>query len=149
MQSLVEKTWKLLASFSLGRTNYPVGIIEGGKTFCPAQAMLDLEVARAIHKAFGATDVSDDALAVDVIRRAGIGGSVLADDHTAKHFRDVLHFSDVFSHTADSTEALLDKADQRWKDIVENSDPFVLDGDKAEQIDQIVAKAEKYFEEHS
>ncbi|HDZ19891.1 hypothetical protein LCGC14_0204640 [marine sediment metagenome] len=149
MQSLVEKTWKMLASFSLGRTNYPVGIIEGGKTFCPAQAILDLEVARAIHKAFGATEVSDEALALDVIRRAGIGGSVLADDHTAKHFRDVLHFSDVFSHTAASTDSLLDKADQRWKDIVENSTPFVLDGDKAEQIDQIVAKAEKYFEEHS
>jgi len=149
IQTAVEKTFKIMASFEMGRTNYPVGIIEGGKTFCPAQAMLDLEIARAIHKAFGVADVSADTLAVDVMRRAGIAGSVMADDHTAANFRDVLHFTDLFARSADSVEAMLDKADAAWKDIVANAEPFELPGDKAEQIDKIVTKAETYFEEHT
>ncbi|MHC4563722.1 MAG: trimethylamine methyltransferase family protein [Planctomycetota bacterium] len=149
IQTAVEKTFKIMASHSLGRTNYPVGIIEGGKTFCPAQAMLDLEIARAIHKAFGPAEVTDETLAIDVMRRAGIAGSVLADDHTADHFRDVLHFSDLFAPSAGSVEAMLDKADAAWKDIVANTTPFELPGDKAEQIDSIVAKAEKFFEENT
>jgi len=149
LQTAVEKTFKIMASFAAGRTNYPVGIIEGGKTFCPAQAMLDLEIARCIHKAFGSTDVSDETLALDVIRRAGIAGNVLADDHTAMNFREALHLSDLFTQSSDSIEAMLDRAEAAWKDTVASATPFELPGDKADEIDQIVAKAEKYFEEHT
>jgi len=147
-QSAAEKSWKIISSYLAGKTNYPVGIIEGGKTFCPTQAIVDLEIARIIHKAFGVTDVSDDALALDVIRRAGIGGSVLADEHTAEHFRSVLHLTDVLARSATDAEGMLDKANRKWKDILADSTPYALDGDKAEQIDTIVAKAEKFFEHH-
>jgi trimethylamine---corrinoid protein Co-methyltransferase len=149
LQTAVEKTFKIMASFSEGRTNYPVGIIEGGKTFCPAQAMLDLEIARCIHKAFGAADVNDETLALDVMRRAGIAGNVLADDHTAMNFRDALHLSDLFTQSDASIEAMLDKADAAWKNIVETASPFELPGNQADEIDKIVAKAETYFKEHT
>ena len=77
----------MMASFLCGKTNYPVGILEGGKTFCPEQALVDLELAREIHRTFGPLDVSDETLAVDVVRSAGIGGNVLAHAHTLDHFR--------------------------------------------------------------
>jgi len=146
-QSAAEKSWKMLSSYVAGKTNYPVGILEGGKTFCPVQAVIDLEIARVIHKAFDAPAVDDEALAVDVIREAGIGGSVLASEHTARRFRDVLHLSDVLARSATDAEDMLDKANRKWKDIVAASQPFELDGDKVEQIDKIVARAEKFFEE--
>jgi trimethylamine--corrinoid protein Co-methyltransferase len=147
-QSVIEKTCKMLSSFQCGKTNYPVGIVEGGKTFSPAQAMLDLEVARTIHKTFGPMDVTEDSLAVDVIRRAGIAGNVLADDHTVMNFRDVLHLTDMFDRSSTCTEDMLTRANQKWKDIVASAEPFELDGNKAEEIDRIVAKAEKFFETH-
>ena len=98
---------------------------------------------------FGAPAVDDEALAVDVIREAGIGGSVLASEHTARHFRDVLHLSDVLARSATDAEDMLDKANRKWTDILAGSRPFELDGDKAEQIDKIVARAEKFFEENA
>ena len=148
-QSAAEKSWKIFSSYLVGKTNYPVGIVEGGKTFCPAQAIIDLEIARIIHKAFDAPAVTDETLAVDVMRQAGIGGSVLASEHTAANFRDVLHLTDVLARSGTDAEDMLDKANRKWQAIVADSEPFVLDGDKAEQIDKIVARAEKFFEENA
>jgi len=147
-ESAVEKSWKMITSYLAGKTNYPVGILEGGKTFCPAQAIVDLEIARVLHKAFTSPEINENTLAVDVIRDAGIGGSVLAHDHTARNFRDVLHLTDVLARSATEAEGLIEKADQKWRSILAESKPFELDGDKAEQIDRIVAKAEKFFQEN-
>jgi trimethylamine--corrinoid protein Co-methyltransferase len=147
-QSVIEKTCKMLSSFQCGKTNYPVGIVEGGKTFCPEQAILDLEVARTIHKTFGPMPVNDDTLAIDVIRNAGIAGNVLADEHTVMNFRDVLHLTDLFNRSSTCTEDMLDRASRKWKDIVASATPFELDGNKADDIDKVVAKAEKFFETH-
>ncbi len=148
-QSACEKSWKMLSSYLAGKTNYPVGIVEGGKTFSPAQAIIDLEIANIIHRAFDPPTVDDDTLALGVIREAGIGGSVLASDHTALNFRDVLHLTDVLSRSPTDAEDMFTKANRKWQAIVAESTPFELDGDKAEQIDKIVAKAETFFEENA
>ncbi len=148
-QSAAEKSWKILSSYLAGKTNYPVGIVEGGKTFSPAQAIIDLEIANIIHRAFDPPTVDDDTLALDVIREAGIGGSVLASDHTALNFRDVLHLTDILARSPTDAEDMFTKANRKWQAIVAESTPFELDGDKAEQIDKIVAKAEKFFEENA
>ena len=142
-----EKTRKMTASFQAGKTNYPVGILEGGKTFCPEQAVIDLELAGAIHKTFGGAEISDETLAVDVIREAGIGGNVLDHPHTLDHFRDVLHFRDIFGNTPRAQEDALERASRKWKDILSSAEPYALPADKAEEIDRIVEKAERFFQE--
>ncbi len=146
-QSAAEKMCKMVSSYQARKTNYPVGILAGGRTFSPVQAMLDLEMAHIIHKAFGSPNIDEEALATDVIREAGIGGNVLAHEHTAKHFRDVLHLSDLFGRHGSGDEDILDKAHRRWQDVLSAAEPYVLPDDGAEEIDRIVAKAEKFFEE--
>jgi len=144
-QSAAEKTAKMLAAYLAGKTNYPVGILEGGKTFSPAEAMLELEIARVLHRAFGGATVDDDALAVDVMRRAGIGGNVLADEHTVSHFREVLHLSGLFR--PGDADGAPDRADRLWQDLVATAEPYTLPEDKAEEIDRIVERAEDFFKE--
>jgi trimethylamine--corrinoid protein Co-methyltransferase len=147
VRSVIEKTCKMASSYRCRKTNYPVGIIEAGKTFSPVQAMLDLEVARRLHACLGGVEVNEETLAVDVVREAGIGGNVLAHDHTLEHFRDVLCPGGFLGASGGSTDALLDSAGRKWQDVAANAEPYELPGDKAEEIDRIVARAEKFFEE--
>jgi len=145
-QTAAEKTCKMISSYKAGKTNYPVGIIEGGKTFCPAQAILDLEIARMVHRTFDPITINDDTLALGTIRDAGIGGNVLAHEHTVMNFREAMHLSDVFDYSSQGMEDMLAKANRKWKDIVVDAEPYALPDDKVEQIDAIVAEAEKFFE---
>lgn len=146
-QSAAEKALKMQVCLMAGKTNYPVGLLAGGKTFCPEEAIIELEVARAIYCLYGGCEVTAQTLGVDAIRDVGIGGSVLDHEHTLRRFRDALHGSSVFDRSAGKPEDMLAKANRRWKDILQSSRPYALSGDKALEIDRIVARAEKFFEE--
>jgi trimethylamine--corrinoid protein Co-methyltransferase len=144
-QSAAEKTLKITAAFFAGKTNYPVGILAGGKTFCPEEAMLELEIAKTIHKLYGGLVVNDETLAVDVIQSVGIAGNFLAHDHTLKHFREALLISRIFDRSAGAQEDVLKRANRMWKEILATAVPYALPEDKGREIARIVAKAEKFF----
>jgi trimethylamine--corrinoid protein Co-methyltransferase len=42
--------------------------------------------------------VDEQALAVDAVRRVGIGGNYLADDHTLEHYRDAVWYPKLIDH---------------------------------------------------
>ena len=67
-----------------------VGHLENAVTFSPLQLAIDAEVSRAVRRTLKPIEVNDETLALDTIRRVGIGGNYLADEHTAHHFRDEL-----------------------------------------------------------
>ena len=146
-QAAMEKGLKMAASFMLGKTNYPVGILEGGKTFCPEEALVELELAKAMHKAYGSIDTGDEALAVDAIREVGIAGNFLAHEHTAGHFRDVLLLSDLFDRGPGASRDMLDRAHDQCREILDASEPYALPDDQAQEIDRIVARAEQTLKE--
>ena len=146
-QSLAEKTLKIIAAFMKGKTTYPVGIIEGGKTFCPEEALAELEVAKAIHRLFGGIEVGEETIALDVMREAGIGGNVLALAHTAMNFREALKTAPIFDRSPNAPVDMLKKANEKMKEILAAPIKPVLSEDKSEEIDRIVAKAESYFME--
>ena len=43
-------------------------------------------------------EVNDETLAIDVIKRVGIGGNYLNDMHTAKHFRSEFWIPEITDH---------------------------------------------------
>lgn len=145
-QAALEKALKITASFMVGKTNYPVGILEGGKTFCPEEALVELEMVKAIHKMFGGVKATTDSLAVDVIRNVGIAGNFLAHDHTLSHFREALSLTGLFDRGTGDGRDMPDRAHHKCREILATAEPYALPDDKVEEIDRIVQKAEKFFE---
>ena len=145
-QSVFEKTMRFMASATVGRTNYPVGLVEAGKAFSPEQAILDLEIARAVCFLARGFEVNEETLALDVIKSVGIGGNFLTEEHTILHFRKALWFPQILDRassqglTADMESDMLDKAHEEFKTAL-SAEPYIIETDKAKEIDKIVRKA--------
>jgi trimethylamine:corrinoid methyltransferase-like protein len=54
------------------------------------------EIVNAIRRVLDGITISDDTLALDVIREVGHGGSFLQHDHTVRHFRREMYFPKLF-----------------------------------------------------
>lgn len=149
VQSLAEKAIKMEAAARQGRFNFPVGLLAGGKRFCPEQALLELEVAECIKRACGGVEVSDDSLAVDIIDQVGIAGEFFSHDHTLENFRRNLWLPALWDHknpdtlAADKTSDMLDAAKEKIRNIWSRDDLYKIDDDRAKAIDDVVARAER------
>ncbi|KJS50115.1 MAG: trimethylamine methyltransferase [Peptococcaceae bacterium BRH_c23] len=62
-------------------------MLELGITYDYAQMVMDNEMARMIKKAVCGISVSDETLAIDVIKQVGTAGNFISEEHTFKHMR--------------------------------------------------------------
>ena len=141
-QASVEKELKFLASALTGRVNYPVGLLDGGRTFSAEQALVDLEIARYIHQLLKGIQVSQETLVTDLIREVGIGGHFLGEQHTLENFKKALWFPHIFDRGFSGGDALK-KAHSQVREILRNSQPYEIEEEKSREIDKIVKSAEK------
>lgn len=124
-----------------------VGHIENAVTFSPQQLVIDSEIVRGVRHMLAPIEVTDETLALDVIREVGIGGNYLETEHTARHFREELLLSPLFqtmpwqaAHsepTAGLEAKALERARSLWNETVEP----VVEDDKRRAIDGVVAAA--------
>jgi trimethylamine---corrinoid protein Co-methyltransferase len=149
-QSVMEKMAKYWATYQSGRVNYPVGLVGGGKAFSPEQALLDLEVARWIHQ-FGrgiAVETRDLETSLEIIRRRGIGGSVIEEDHTRENMRKVVWYPPLMDrklsagYQQDQERDILARATAQHKKIMRGAD-YEIDSDRRRAIEDVVRRAEK------
>ena len=145
IQAGVEKELKILTSGLVGRVNYPVGILNGGKRFSPEEALIDIEIAKLVHQYLKGIEVNEDTLAIEAIQEVGIGGNFLSHDHTLGNFRKVIWFPEIFERSLFEKEDVMNKARQRWKSVLESSQPYRIEREKAKEIDRIVKSAEEYL----
>jgi trimethylamine--corrinoid protein Co-methyltransferase len=68
---------------------HDVGLLEYGTTACPEHMVLVNEILHAIGHYLRGIDVSEEALALDIIDAVGPGGHYLMLEHTMQHFREV------------------------------------------------------------
>ena len=64
-------------------------MIDGGISMSYDQLMLDCEFIRMIRRAAQGMSVTDETLAVDVIKAVGPVGNYLSQKHTIKHVREL------------------------------------------------------------
>jgi trimethylamine--corrinoid protein Co-methyltransferase len=69
-----------------------VGMLEQMLTSSYESCVIDDEILGAAFRIVRGLEVNEDAIALDLIRRVGIGGSYLGEEHTARHFREVTWF---------------------------------------------------------
>ncbi|WP_088227279.1 trimethylamine methyltransferase family protein [Desulfosporosinus sp. FKB] len=141
----------LLTTLSGANITYGAGCLESGLTFDFAKFVLDIENFRRVHKVIAGIDLSDESLALDIIKEVGPGGEFMTHPHTFKHMRE-MSMSTVFDRRKrevwmeyaggkDVTEPAYAETDR----ILTTYKAAPVSSDAIRRMDEII----KEFEEHS
>jgi trimethylamine:corrinoid methyltransferase-like protein len=146
---LMERVFKILGGFMAGKYNYVIGLYDQGMVFSPELALAEIEIARAIHElysGFSLDDLKGNGL-LDEIRDAGHGGNFMASMHTLNNFKNTMRvgiLEEVFDPKSKKVlGSIYERANARYKDILENGEKYELPADKSKEIDRILAAAHR------
>ena len=148
VQAGFEKALSTLFPILTGATGIgTMGQLEGGITFSFLQLVIDNEIVGYIKRILRGFEVTDETMALDVIKEVGIGGNYLQHEHTAEHFRNEFYFSDLLERLpwsaweSQEVRGLEEKAREKARKILREHSPKSLDKEKEREIDKIVYKA--------
>ncbi|MBN2073425.1 MAG: trimethylamine methyltransferase family protein [Actinobacteria bacterium] len=149
VQNAIEKEFKYILLALTGRFTYPVGLTNWGKCFSPGQAMIDIQIIKNIHKFLEGMVIEDEEEVLSLIRKVGIAGSFLQEEHTLLNYKKYLMVPELFDHSLSSgyendlKKDMLLKANEKVVKILSRADLYEIDKDRANQIDMIVERAQK------
>lgn len=138
---------------ALGGANliYGLGMLELGITFDFAQLVMDNEMAKMIKKSVSGISVTEETLAVDVIKQVGAGGEFVTNDHTFRHFKTAHSQSKLIDRRMRDTwlglggKDFTERAYEEAVFILQNHKPDPLPAGVAEKMRAIVEEAEKEY----
>ncbi len=150
-QAAAEAAMTLMAE-TLGGANliHDLAYLESGLCGSLAQLVICNEMVSWIEKLVAPVDVSDEALALDLIDEIGPDGSFLDSDHTMSHFRE-RWYPEVFERgnydqwMDAGGLSLGERAAKRVDTILEEHQPKPLPEDIQEEIQAIIKRAEESF----
>ena len=127
---------------------YGLGMLESGITFDYGQLLLDCEFVRMIKFTIQGIPVSDDTLAVDVIKEIGPGSDFLMHNHTFDGMRkqskpELIDRKMRLSWESAGATTAYERAVNKAKWILENHKPTPLPDEVLATIRSIVVEAEK------
>ncbi len=122
---------------------YGLGMLEMGITMNLAQLVIDNAFAAMIRRVLKGIPVNDEQLAVDVIKRVGARGNFIAEDHTLKFMREY-NSQPVYidreardAWEAKGSKTLLQKAEERARELLETYKPAQLDPARLKRIKEL------------
>jgi len=124
------------------------GLLNGSKILSYPHMVMETEIYSIVQKVAGGIEVSDETLALDVIRKVGPNGTYLAEKHTRAHMKEIWR-PNVWDRTPYDTwlregkKGALHKATEIADDILENYRPEPLPEDVVQELRTIVARADK------
>ncbi len=146
-QAAVEASLTMLVdALAGGHLIHDSGYLESGLTGSLAQLAICDEIATWIRAAIAPVDMSDEALALDLIDQLGPDGSFLETDHTIAHYRERWYPS-LIDHLAYSAwqargaTTLAERAAVRVDRILTDHRPVPLADDVARRIAGILERA--------
>jgi len=147
-QAAVDDALSTLASVSAGAEMMSgCGLLDGSKTLSYAHMLMEAEIYGIVQKVAGGIEVSDETLALDVIRKVGPGGTYLAEKHTRAHIKDIWR-PGVWDRTPydawlrDGRRGALQNAEERAREILRTSAPEPLAADVRAELRRLVEAAE-------
>lgn len=154
IQAAFMKTYRQMAFASTVSASLPIGLLDNGSVFSPAQAMIDLDVSRAIYGFGKGVEINDETLCVDLINEMAFceQKTYLESEHTLAHFRDVIWDAAMFDRTyrrsgavprESPDEAILRRADAAWREMVASVEPIERDRAFVREVDRIAEAARK------
>lgn len=132
---------------------FGAGAIDSANTYSYEQLIIDDEIWGALLKVAQGFEVNEETLAVDSIKRVGVGKHFLSERHTLKHVEECW-YPHLYSRIKKSEDfwnlEMLGKRDlarvarEKAKEILANHQPEPLEKDIQQRIQMIVANAEKH-----
>jgi trimethylamine--corrinoid protein Co-methyltransferase len=114
-----------------------------------AQLVIDYELCQSLEHVARGFEVDEAHIGLETIKRVGIGGNFLAEDHTLKYMRETLFFPELFDRRMigdwqQSRKGMLDHAKSKVRDILENSDhQEYLSREQVKELDRIAQRAQE------
>ncbi|MBT3320637.1 MAG: hypothetical protein HN389_12830 [Clostridia bacterium] len=152
IQSSTLRMYRQLTLAGTAAVHLPLGMLDNGATFSPTQAMIDCDINYAIYEFYNGVQINENTLALDAINEIAFGEDMiyLEHEHTLNNFRQHMWETDIFdrgysvsSDPADEDRKLLERADEKWRSLVQNAPIYVLDKHKQREIDRIVQVGKK------
>jgi trimethylamine--corrinoid protein Co-methyltransferase len=147
-QAAVDDALSTLASVSAGAEMMSgCGLLDGSKTLSYAHLLMEAEVYRIVQKVAGGIEVSDETLALDVIRKVGPNGTYLAERHTRAHMGEIWR-PGVWDRTpydawlAAGKKGALAKAEEQAREILRTHAPDPLPDDVRAELRRLVEVAD-------
>jgi len=111
--------------------------------------MMQHELIGYVERILRGINVSDETLATEIIRDVGHQGTFLAEDHTAKHFRDELWFPQLLDRnywsnwSEQGSSSMYDRCMAMKDKLLAEHSPQPLDDDTSKELDKIAGAARK------
>jgi trimethylamine--corrinoid protein Co-methyltransferase len=138
----------LLPALAGANLIYGMGMLELGVTFSFAQLMIDNEIAGMVKRVVQGVRVSDDTLAVELIKKVGSGKDFLAQKHTRQHMgpeQSKVKLIDRRMRGAWHRRGgrdLAEEAREKAQDVLQNHKPAPLAAEVLSKLRSIVVDAE-------
>ena len=150
VQAGAEKALSILLPVLAGATGVgTLGHVENALTFSYEQLVIDNEIAGYIRRMLQGFEVTEETIAVDVIKEVGIGGNYLAHPHTAQNYRREFWRPDLMERlpweawSQQEVRGLEAKAKARARKILAEHHPEPLRPEQVRAIDEIVGAARR------
>lgn len=129
---------------------YGAGMLELGITYDYAMMVMENEMAAMIKKSVQGISVSDETVAVDVIKQVGSAGNFITQDHTFTHMRTQSQSRLIDRRMRGSWldvggKDITEKAYAKAIEILETYKPEPLPEEVAARLRAIVEEAEKEY----
>ena len=125
-----------------------VGLLNGSQILSYQQMVMDCEIYDIVQKIAAGIEINAETLAVDVIKRVGVGGHFLAEKHTRRHMRKIWQ-PKVFDRTpyeaweSGGRKGAFQKATDMAKQILADHKPMPLEPKLEKELQRIIGAAER------
>jgi trimethylamine--corrinoid protein Co-methyltransferase len=130
---------------------YGAGMLDLGITFDFAQFVIDNEIYTMIRKVIDGIKITDEALAVDLIKEVGPGGELVSHPHTFANFRAEQSATSLFDRSmreawiAEGCKDLAERAYAKADDILRTHQVPALAAGVENEIHDILLEAEEKY----
>lgn len=133
-----------IAAMAGSNLNHDVGYLDFGRTGSLEMIVILDEIIDQVRRLQQGIRVDDEMLALDAIKDVGSEGNFLVHPHTLKHMRQTQWRPKLISRMgfekweSAGRSSLLERAQKKLTDILENHQPTPIDESRAQKIQQIV-----------
>jgi trimethylamine--corrinoid protein Co-methyltransferase len=141
----------MVTALTGGNIVHDLGYLESGLCYSLTQLAICNEIVGWLEHCLGEVDVSDEALAVDLIDEIGPDGQYLDCDHTLAHFRErwyptLIERDNYDGWLAKGGKTMAQRANEQVTAILAEHKPEPLPKDVAQAVHAIVERAEAGYQ---